>query len=390
MNGRAFITDGIIVTPKGEVNTTLVINNGKIEENDYRGDIPEGAEVISAEGMYVAPGIIDVHMHGGGGFDFMDGTEEAFSKIADIHSSHGITSIMPSTVACGMESFDKLCDIYRNTAGKINNVNFLGLHLEGPYIAYEMKGAQNPRYVRSPSEYEVDYLMDKAGDIIKMCTAAPEIDGIEYMAREMRKKNITLSSGHSDAVFSQFEKAMDMGFSHITHLYSNTTTVRKINQVVVAGILEAAYYFDDIGIELIGDGKHVAKETLRMALKIKGADKINITTDAMRAAGTDVSESYLGEIKPENRVIVEDGVAKLPDRSFYAGSIATGDRMVKWLVNTCGVSVSDAFKMLSETPSRLAGVNEKKGSIEKGKDADIIFLDKNFDVKKVMVRGIIS
>jgi len=385
MSLNVFIKDGTVVTPQGEIKSTVVINNGKIADCDYRGEIPDGAKVISAKDMYIAPGIIDVHMHGGGGFDFMDATEEAFEEIARVHSSHGITSVMPSTVACGREAFDKLCGLYRKAAGRALDINFLGLHLEGPFISFAMKGAQNPRYIRNPSKEEVDYLMDNAGDIIKMCTAAPEIDGIEYMARQMKKKNITLSSGHSDGVFEDLKKARDMGFNHITHLYSNTPGVRKINQVVHAGILEAAYYFDDVGIELIGDSKHVAKETLRLAVKIKGTDKINITTDAMRAAGTKVSESYLGEIKPENRVIVEDGVAKLPDRSFFAGSIATGDVMVKWLVNTCKIPLSDAFTMLSLTPARLAGVGDSKGSIEKGKDADIIILDKNFDVVKVII-----
>lgn len=385
MNVRAFITDGTVVTCDEQKKTTVVINNGKIEDCDYRGEIPEGAKIISAKDMYVAPGIVDVHMHGGGGYDFMDATEEAFSEIANMHSRHGITSIMPSTVACSLEAFEKLCGLYRKSSGNIKNVNFLGLHLEGPYIAYAMKGAQNPAYIRNPEKKEIDYLLDSFGDIIKMCTAAPEIEGIEYMAKEMRKRNITLSSGHSDGCFADMEKAIEYGFNHITHLYSNTPGVRKINQVVHAGILEAAYYFDELNIELIGDGKHVAKETLRLALKIKGADRINITTDAMRAAGTNVSESYLGEIKPENRVIVEDGVAKLPDRSFFAGSIATGDVMVKWLVNTCGVSLTDAFKMLSSNPAKLAGAGELKGSIEKGKDADIILLDKNLDVKKVII-----
>ena len=134
-----------------------------------------------------------------------------------------------------------------------------------------------------------------------------------------------------------------MGFSHITHLYSNTPECEKINQVVCAGLLEAAYLYD-FDIELIGDGHHVAKEVLALALKVKGADKINLTSDAMRAAGTDAAESYLGEIAPENRVIIEDGVAKLPDRSFFAGSIATGDIMLKWAVRDCSVSVCDASK----------------------------------------------
>ena len=171
----------------------------------------------------------------------------------------------------------------------------------------------------------------------------------------------------------------------MTHLYSNTPSVRKINQVVYAGLLEAAYLYD-FDIELIGDGHHVAKEVLQLALKLKGADRINMTSDAMRAAGTNADESWLGEILPENRVIIEDGVAKLPDRSFFAGSIATGDVMLKWAVNTCGINICDASKMLSKTPARVIG-ESRKGVIRRGADADIIFADRNLDIKRVFTGG---
>lgn len=382
---KTFVINGSIVTKNRILQGSIVIEYGKILEVGYMGDIPENAKIIDAEGAFIMPGFVEVHVHGGGGFDYMDGTVEAFNTVSKAHRDHGTTTILPTTVACSFDSMVKVFDTYRKVLSQNTTINYGGLHLEGPYISMEMKGAQNPNYIRCPSQKEVDAVLEAGGDIIRKCTVAPEIDGIPYLAQKMLKKDITLSSGHSNAIFSDIKNGYDMGIRHITHMYSNTPSVRKINQVVYAGIIEAAYSIDDMCIEFIGDGHHLPKEVLIMALKIKGADKINLTSDAMRAAGTDVTESFLGECKPENRVIIENGVAKLPDRSFYAGSITTGDKMLKWAVLDCGVSLCDASKLLSLSPARNAGLDKKKGSLESGKDADIIFVDSKMNVTQVFL-----
>jgi len=384
LSERKFIIGGEVVFPDKVRKTSLVIENGKITDTDYHGEIPEGAEVIDATGKYVMAGFVEIHLHGGGGYDFTDATVEAFCKISEAHRKFGVTSFLPTTVSCDDTALEKLFDTYRKAKEKDTKMRYLGIHLEGPFISHEMKGAQNPNCIKAPTMYETDKLLEMGGDIIKMCTAAPELDGIEYTAKKMTERGIVMSSGHSNATYEDIERAMEFGFKHITHMYSNTPTVRKINQIVRAGVLEAAYLHDDIKVELIGDGHHVPCEVLKLALKIKGADSINITSDAMRAAGTDVTESYLGEIKEENRVIIEDGVAKLPDRSFFAGSIATGEVMLKWLVNKCKVSLPDASRMLSLTPSTIVGASNLIGSIHKGKYADIILVDKNCEVAEVL------
>lgn len=383
---KKLITGGKVVLPTECIKASVLLENGIIAEVFTSASELSyiDAEVIDAKGLYVMPGFVEIHAHGGGGFDFMDATEDAFEKICDTHLTHGTTSLAPTSVACSEEAMEDVFETYRKMQKK-SKINLLGLHLEGPFISTEMKGAQNPSFVRNPEKFEVDKLLAENGDIISMCTAAPEIDGIEYMAKKMRDNGVTLSVGHSNGTCVDAKKAWDMGFTHITHLYSSTPTVRKINEVIRAGILEAAYLYD-FDIELIGDGHHVAEEAFKLAMKIKGADKINLTSDAMRGAGTYAHESYLGAVLPENRVIIEGGVAKLPDRSSFAGSIATGDIMLKWAVNTCGFDICTASKLLSATPARIISA-DSKGSIESDKDGDLIFVDKDLNIQKVIVNG---
>ena len=384
---RVLIRGGRAVFEDGTRPADLLLEEGRIADTDYRGAPPEGCAVIDAAGQYVLPGFVEIHAHGGGGFDFMDATEEAFHGVVSTHLRRGTTSIMPTTCACSPASQSRLFGLYRRMkAGKLGGA-LMGVHMEGPYIAQAMKGAQNPRFIRSPEPAEVDALMEEAGDIVRLITAAPELPGMEYLARAARRRGIVMSSGHSDAVYAEIDRAHAWGFSHITHMYSNTPTIRKVNQRVVAGVLEFAWLHDDVDVELIGDGRHVAREALLLALKIKGPERVNICSDAMRAAGTDVTESYLGEKLPENRVIIEDGVAKLPDRSFYAGSIATGDVMLRWLAKECGVPLHAASRMLSLTPARIVGAQQTKGSLARGKDADLVLVDEKLIVKGVILGG---
>lgn len=381
---RTFIKNGTVFTEDGVKDGILVIEDGKIADACFSGEIPEGARVIDAKGNYVMPGFVEIHAHGGGGADFMDGTADAFETVAKTHRQCGTTTILPTTVAASYESLLKVFETYRKVSDS-KSINFGGLHLEGPFISMEMKGAQNPAFIRNPEKAEVDALIEAGGDIIKKCTVAPEIPGIDYLAKKFTDNGIYLSSGHSNGTFTDIEKGFSLGIRHITHMYSNTPTVRKINQTVYAGIVEAAYYLDDMRVEFIGDGCHFPKEALKMAVKIKGIDKINLTSDAMRAAGTNASESYLGECLPENRVIIEDGVAKLPDRSFFAGSIATGDRMLRWAHFDAGLPLSDALRLLTLSPAAAVGMDKEKGSIKKGKDADVIFMDKELNVKDTFI-----
>ncbi len=382
---RIYIKNGRVVTPSGIIKTNILAQNGKI--TDVSDTVPEDTQIIDAKGMLVTPGFVETHVHGGGGADFSDATVDSFKTVISTHLAHGVTSICPTTMSCSKQQLFDIFKAYRETEKTELGKLMHGLHLEGPFLSLEMCGAQRADVVRNPEVREVDEIFDTGADIIRRMTCAPEISGMKYLSKKAIENNVLLSVGHSSATAKEAIAALDIGFSHVTHMYSATTTVRKINQRVCAGINEAAYLYDDYRIELIGDGRHVAKETMQMAIKIKGAKNINLTSDAMRAAGQDgVTESYLGDICPENRVIIEDDVAKLPDRSFYAGSIATADKMFKNAVLEYEIPIETAVTMLSKTPAELIGA-KSKGSIEVGKDCDILIWNDDFTLNKIIVNG---
>jgi len=383
---KKYIINGEIVLPETTKKAVLVLEDGVISDIVESPDIPYDAEVIDAKGGIVLAGFIDTHVHGGGGYDFMDGTEEAFSGVLRAHMEHGTTSIMPTTVSCPFESLFKVFDIYRKANENKSWSNLLGLNLEGPFISMKSKGAQNPLYIKNPTKEETDTLFEKGADVIARISCAPEIEGADYLAEKCNENGVWLSVAHSDAVCEEVIEAYEKGFNHITHMYCGTTTFRKVEQIVHVGIVEAAYLIDDMEVELIGDGKHIPKELINMVLKIKGDKKFSLVTDAMRAAGTNDEVSYLGEKKPENMVIVEDGVAKLPDRSSYAGSVATMDIVFKNAVVNAGLSLCTASKLVSANPARLSGAS-RKGIIEKGMDADIVVMNRDYNVECVIVEG---
>mgnify|MGYP000862952492 CR=1 FL=1 len=383
-----FIKNSNIVTAdKVITNAVLVIEDAKIAGITQTIEIPEAADVIDADGGYVVPGFIDIHIHGGGGYDFMDGTLEGFNSIGDIHCKHGTTSMVPTTVACTEKELFSLFPIFRKAVANSKTVQFLGMHLEGPFISFEMKGAQRADCIITPSDYIVDKILDYAGDIVIRCSGAPEIEGMKKVGKKMVDRGILMAVAHSNATCEQILEAYDYGFSHITHLYCSTPSVRKVNQKVHAGVVEAAYLLDDMTVEIIGDGVHIPKELMQMVVKFKGAGKTVIISDAMRAAGTNATESYLGSGASKNPVIIEGCVAKLPDRSSFAGSVATSDAIFRNAVLLNGLSIIDVCKMMSLTPAKIIGVDSRKGSIKKGKDADIVVMNKKLEVEKVFVKG---
>ncbi|MVM41249.1 N-acetylglucosamine-6-phosphate deacetylase [Spirosoma sp. HMF3257] len=384
---RQKIVNGILLTPYRAIQGgTIVIDEGQIVGvHEGSVEVPNAVE-IDAKGQFVAPGFIDIHVHGGGGFDFMDGTEEAFLKIAELHARYGTTALVPTTLTAEKEDLLKTLDVYE-TAHRNNTkgASFLGMHLEGPYFALSQRGAQDPRYIRNPDPVEYEEILKHSSSIVRW-SAAPELEGAIAFGQRLRQKGIIAAIAHTDALYDEVLLAYENGYSLVTHLYSAMSGVTRRNAFRYAGVIESAFLLD-LDVEIIGDGIHLPPPLLKLVYKIKGADRIALITDAMRAAGMPEGESTLGSLKNGLKVIVEDGVAKLPDRTAFAGSVATMNRLVRNMVQLADVPLLEAVRMASTTPARIMGVDHRKGSLAKGKDADIVLFDQDFTVGMTMVQG---
>lgn len=363
----------------------LCFEDGKITE--ITKDVPKYDKLIDAQGNYVSPGFIDMHTHGAGGADFLDQSEKAYITAATVHAQHGATAIVPTLTSVDIDGMKTAIDIFKKIDTKKHPcAKLLGLHAEGPYFAESQKGAQEPRFIHAFDKEEYDEILKLGGDCMLRWSAAPELSGCEGFAEAIKEYGILPCIGHSDADFECVEKARDMGFSHITHLYSCTSTVHRKNAFRYAGIVEAAYYYDDITVEIIADGVHLPSSLLKLIYKLKGPDKVALITDSMRGAGMPDGESVLGNIDNGLPVIIEDGVAKLTDRSAFAGSVATCDRLVRNMVNMAEVPIVDAVKMASTTPAKILNL-KNTGAIEVGYDADIVIFDDDINIKNTIVDG---
>ena len=377
-NARAVLPDGIILT-------NVLIKNGKIADI---GSLQKADREIDANGNYLLAGFVDIHLHGGGGADFMDATPEAFETAVKTHLKHGTTTCLPTAMTATEEDLTDFLNAFK-TFKKSSKYACVtpGVHLEGPYFSganAKSSGAQPSGLLRFPDMDEMDRLLNSAEKSILRWDAAPELEGAELFAKKCIQNGIICSIAHSAATSEQAQVGIDNGFSHVTHFYNAVTTYRKEGQKVLAGVVEAAYLNDDVTIELICDGRHIPRDILRLALKIKGADKVSAITDGTRLSGSNLKKGRLGSLKNGTDVIVDDGVAKLPDMSSFAGSIATMDRCLKVLVKEYGISIEDSSKMLSATPAKLIGMFDNIGSIQLGKYADLVIVNKELEVVDVI------
>lgn len=382
------IINGKIVTGGECFAGNVVLKDGVI---DYVGtediQVSEDARVIDAQGCYVTPGFIDMHTHGAGGADFMDGTVEAYLTAARMHAIHGTTLLYPTTLTSTNEALYGSFDTYlkaeeMNTEG----AKFGGMHLEGPYFSPVFAGAQDPRYLRNPRPEEYMEILDRCPKLARW-SFAPELEGSEEFAAELKKRGIVASIGHTNALFSECDAAYKAGANLMTHFYSCMTTVTRRNAYRYAGTVEYGYIQDGMNVEIIADGIHVPQDLLHLLLKIKGVERIALVTDSMRGAGMPEGPSILGGLDSGQEVIVEDGVAKLLDRSAFAGSVATADRLVRTMTQIAGCSMPDAVRMITENPARIMGVSDRKGSLKAGMDADVVIFDENVNIKNTIIEG---
>lgn len=375
------IINGKIFTPNGWINDgSLLMRDHVIRDVlNHSHALSNVDKIIDAQGGYVLPGGIDMHVHGGGGRDFMEGSKEAFETAIEAHRKHGTTSIFPtlssSTVPMICEAA-VTCE--QLMADPMSGV--LGLHLEGPYFNPKMAGGQLRENIRIADPREYVPLVEEFR-CIKRWDAAPEMEGSEDFARYLRSKGILVALAHTAARLPEVTRGAEAGFSHATHFYDAMTASHKEGMYRHDGTVEAVYLTDGMTVEMIADGIHVPPVILKLIHKFKGAGGTALITDALACAASDSKTAF------DPRVIIEDGVCKLADRSALAGSIATMDRLVRVAVQQAGIPIEDVARMASETPARIMGVYDRKGSLQHGKDADVMMFDQDLNLTGVIQMG---
>lgn len=382
-----YIVNAQIVTDSGVIhNGGVRISGSKIDAVFQGLEIPKGVDAVDAGGSYLCPGFIDLHVHGGNGSDFMDATEQDFENIALFHAEHGTTSMLATTLTSSDEELVEAINCFnRYKSRPREGAELIGLHLEGPYFSKEQKGAQDERFLKEPHPEHFQKILSLS-PYIKRISAAPELDRDWSLAEYCKQKNIVLSAAHTACTTKQAQEAFERGYRLITHFYSGMNGVIRKNCYRVGGLVEAGYLIDGMKVEIIADGCHLPPELLQLIYKIKGADNVALVSDCISAAGTPPEKAVIGSRKNGNPVVVKDGVAFLPDMTAFAGSVATGDRLLQTMLNNTNAGLVDAVKMLTATPARIMGIEDRKGFIKEGADADLVIFD--YKDKKVAIREV--
>ena len=359
----------------------VLTENGKILAVNPAGMLC-GDNSLDLQGNYLAPGFIDLHCHGAGGYEFIDADEDSFRQICRIHARHGARVLYPTISATDFETIVRCLETAERVMGDCD-LEIPGIHLEGPYLAPEMCGAQDPYYIKAPDAREYEPVLERFGHIIARWTYAPERDDGSFL-RAMAEHGVTPSMGHSAAEYSHVLGALEGGCRLITHMYSCMSTITRHGGFRRLGIIESAYLLDDLYAEAIADGCHIPAELLRLLVKIKGTDRVCLITDAIRYAGMSASENLAGGTE-RIPYVIEDGVAKLADRSAFAGSIATADVLLKRTVEA-GIPLADTVRMLTQTPAQAMGL-KTKGCIAPGYDAQFTVFDAELNVRDLSEFG---
>ena len=363
---------------------SLAYCDGKIT---YIGKEPVAAdEIIDANGSYAVPGFIDIHCHGCLGLAFNGATREDVKAIADFHLSRGTTTMLATTSTSSMDEITEALELCEEHIKNEERTCIAGIHMEGPWLSPAQCGAQASTYMLTPNPDMLRELKKKYPSIMRI-GAAPELPCGGEFGETARELGIVASVAHTDADFSDIEESMRHGYNLMTHHYSGMKGTERKNAYRIAGAVEAGLYFDGMYVEIIADGKHLPYELLKYIYKFKGADRIALITDAIRAAGLPNGSTTTGVSKINNAlVIVEDDVGKVADRSCFAGSTATTDRLYRTMAEAIGRDMVALSRMSSLTPARIMGFSDR-GELAVGKRADIVILDNCLNLEKVILKG---
>ncbi len=354
--------------------------------------VSAGINAIDLGGMYLAPGFVDLHVHGGDGADFMDGTAEAFLQVCRCHLRHGTTSLTPTSTVARMDQYLRFLELCGELSADVpGGARILGAHFYGPYFARPARGCHPDQDFLIPDETNARRFTALAGKMPLAITVAPEIDNVEWLVREYAPRGVRFNAGHSHATFSQVEAAVRAGVRHVDHLFCAMSDRARLRQTqsypMRAGLMEATLYFDELTTEVIADGRHLATDLLRLAFKIKGPDRLALVTDAMRGMDRPDGEYWFGAEGSGERVLKLDGVGVTLDGTALASGVMGLDHGIRTMHRLAGLPLPETIRMASLTPARILGVDSRIGSLEAGKRADLVVLDSELNVRQVYLSG---
>lgn len=373
-NGAVVLADTVLFK------SDVLVKESEIAEVGPDLRTPRGAEVINATGLHIAPGFIDVHIHGGLGqmFEFADA--DGYAKVAARLAESGITEFLATIAALPHDNALDAVTTATAFAGATGGAKMIGIHMEGPYLSPEAAGAQLVSAMRKPSLDELEEYQKVAGDLLKIMTLAPELEGGLEFISELRRRDIVAAAGHSNATFDRIKEAVQAGLTHISHTYNAMRPLHHREP----GVVGAALAMDALTTELICDGHHVHPAAVSVVMRCKPHDKIVLVSDAVAALGLPEGDhDFLGI-----PVLVKDGAVRMKNSENLAGSVLTLDVAIKNVFNWfADIPLREIFMMASLNPAKAIGMDSSKGQIAVGRDADIILVDERFEVALTMVEG---
>lgn len=358
---------------------TVWISNGKlkrIEPSQVLDKIESDAELIDGNGMWLIPGMIDVHIHGANGYDMMDGTEDSIQEVSRACAATGCTSFLATSVSSTIEDLLNMIRSVKSVIGREQGARIAGIHLEGPYLNPKRKGMQNEKYLRHPNLEEMKCVFQEAGSLIKMVTIAPELPGGLELISFLKEQGVVIAVAHSDATYEEAKQAFAAGASHVTHCFNGMRPIHHRDP----GLIVAAFEEPHVSLQAIVDQVHLHPAIVRLMHRLKGPEGMVLITDALQAMGLGDGNYIFGG----HHVTVSEGIARLADGTLASSTVTMNEALR--LTEANGISMEDAVHMASTTPARILGLSHK-GKIEVGYDADLVLMDERYQVQWTMIEG---